>query len=404
MDYNKEASSVLQRISDELDRFITTDQHAGLLGGYTGCALFYAYYFQYTGNETHLDKVYALIENSISALSEQPMNGSHCGGIAGIAWTILHLAKLGYIDEGDVENAFEEIDHTVGEFMEAEMQEGRNDFLHQGVGTALYFLERLPDPYAAEKLTSLVNYLKKTAITTPYGISWKDNFSSMSEKNTDGDLFNLGLAHGVPAIMAILARIYEKGIAIDIVKPLIEDSVKWLLSAKNANALPGHSLYPVVVDINSKSVNDSHSRLGWCYGDLGIATALSGIGMRLQREDYKEEALRIFKNIVQHRDQKNGAVHDACMCHGSAGIAFILNQAATTTADPVLKDGAKQWLQYTLEMNTWADGPAGYKFFHHPDYTDSYNVLEGIAGIGLTLINFLDANTTPSWSDSMLIA
>jgi len=144
MDQQQEATSALQRICAALDPFILEDTNTSLLGGYTGVALFYAYYYQLTGNEEHLDKVHHIIEKCLQALSEEPMNGSHCSGIAGVSWCIQHLGTMGFIEADDTDDTFADIDLLVADFMASELAEGRNDFLHHGLGTALYFLERLP--------------------------------------------------------------------------------------------------------------------------------------------------------------------------------------------------------------------------------------------------------------------
>lgn len=402
MDYKDDMTAVLENISRELDDFTANDNNAGLLGGYTGCALFYAYYYQHTSRDEHLEKALFVVQKSIEALSELPLNGSFCGGVAGVAWCIQHLAQMGYIEDDEVEDAFGEIDLMVAAFMEESLSAGKNDFLHEGVGTALYFLER-PAAVATPVLERLVDYLEKSAHRFPTGITWKDVFSSQSEQYQHRDLYNLGLAHGVPAIIAILGRLYEKGIAREKVRRLMEGSISWLMSHKKSHGGGGESLYPVLADASGEAVGDKHSRLGWCYGDLGIAVALLGAGKRLQRADYNEAALTILHDIARHRDTRNGAVHDACICHGSAGIAHILQQAAIATGDPVLEKAAEKWLQTTLSMNTWKDGPAGYKFYHHPDYHNSYNVLEGIAGVGLSVLGFLQPDITPGWNNSLLI-
>lgn len=395
---------MLEKISKELDQYTNaSDNHAGLLGGYTGCALFYAYYYQHTSAKEHFNKSLEIIEKSIMALAQQSMNGSFCSGIAGISWCIDHLIGMGFIEAEDVEDVFVDIDKIVGDFLDESIREGKNDFLHEGVGTALYFLRR-PHTIARGYLERLVTYLEDTAHTLPTGISWKDNFSSQSEKHKDADLYNLGLAHGVPAIIAILARIHEYGVARETTARLIDDSIKWLLSTQRTNGDKGVSLFPVQTDAQNNPVGVAHSRLGWCYGDLGIATMLLGVSNRLSRKDYKDAAMHIFHEISLHRNRKNGAVHDACICHGSAGIAHILQQAGLATREPVIMEAAEQWLQTTLQMNTWADGPAGYKFYHHPEYLNSHNVLEGIAGIGLSLISFLDPKIKPEWNESLLIS
>lgn len=403
MNRKEEAISTLQRICAELDRFIEEDTNTGLLGGYTGVALFYAYYYQLTGKEKHLDKVYQIIEKCLQSLSEEPMNGSHCSGLAGVSWCIQHLSTMGFIEAEDTSDIFADVDLMIAEFMEAELREGRNDFLHHGLGTALYFLERLPAGTAVAQLESLVWHLEETAIVVPGGIAWKDHFSSKSQQHKDKDLFNLGLAHGVPAIIAVLARCYEKGIARESVRPLIENSVQWLLGARNAPGIPEQSLYPVLVDADNKVMGEVHSRLGWCYGDLGIATMLWSTGKRIERSDYQQEAQRMFHHIAGHRNVKNGAVHDACLCHGSAGIALILQQAGISIGDEQLLKASGYWLQTTLQMNTWDDGPAGFKFYHYPGYINSHGMLEGIAGIGLSLISFAAPEIKPAWGECMLI-
>ena len=404
MDYKKAATLALQQICKELDSYIANDSNTGLLGGYTGCALFYAYYYQLTGKEEHLYKIHDVIGKCLQALSEEPMNGSHCSGIAGVSWCIQHLTSLGFIEAGDREEVFSDIDMLVGDFMETELKNGRNDFLHQGLGTALYFLERMPSDNARKQLERMVQHLHASAITLPGGVAWKDHFSGSSQQHQDQDLFNLGLAHGVPAIIAVLARCHEKGITPELVTPLIESSMQWLKGTQNTAGLPGQSMYPVMMNAANKPMGEIHSRLGWCYGDLGIAATLQGTGRRLQKSGYQDDAFRVFHHIATHRNAKNGAVHDACLCHGSAGIAHILQQAGLAANDTQLLGAAREWLEITLKMNAWPDGPAGYKFYHHPHYINSHNILEGIAGIGLSLISFVDTRINPAWGECLLIA
>jgi lantibiotic biosynthesis protein len=403
MDHKEEAMVVLQRICTELDSYVTIDTNTGLLGGYTGVALFYAYYYQLTGKEEHLDKVYEIIEKCLQALAEEPMNGSHCSGIAGVSWCIQHLTEMGFIEADETSDTFTDIDVLIADFMVSELAEGRNDFLHQGLGSALYFLERLPAATAVTQLQNLVQQLEKTAIRLPGGIAWKDHFSNKSQQHKEQDLFNLGLAHGNPAIIDILARCYEKGIAREATLPLITTGIQWLMGTRNKPGDATQSLFPVLVDAGNKAMGEAHSRLGWCYGDLGIATMLWNTGRRLGRNDYQQEAHQMYRRMALHRNAKNGAVNDACLCHGSAGIAHIFQQVGLATNDATLLDASGDWLQMTLHMNNWPDGAAGYKFYHHPDYISSHNVLEGIAGIGLSLISFVDTEIKPAWGSCMLI-
>ncbi|RAJ80331.1 lanthionine synthetase-like protein [Chitinophaga dinghuensis] len=403
MDDKKLAAAILEDISTELTQFAAEGEYPGLLGGYSGTALFFANYYQLTGKESHLDLTYTVIQRSLDAISTMSLSGGHCSGLSGIAWHFLHLAEMGYIDPVDLDETFGDLDTTLAKFMQDEIQIDKMDFLHQGLGVALYFLARLPSPAARQQLEQLVAALAQHAHKMPAGIAWRDQFSTMSLENEDRNMFNLGLAHGNPAIISVLSRIYEKGIAQDIIPGLIGPAVDWLLTTRKATSAPGTSLFPVLIDDNGETAGDVNSRLGWCYGDLGIAQALLDAGERMQKSDWLHYSAEMFTQIATTRDIKNGAVHDACLCHGSAGIALMMQQAGIRLQDNRLLQNAAYWYQTVASQNTWTDGPAGYKFYHYPNYVSSHNVLEGISGIGLSLIHFLEPDIKPTWASAMLI-
>ncbi|HEY0608754.1 MAG TPA: lanthionine synthetase C family protein [Chitinophaga sp.] len=404
MDQAKQTGKVLQQISQVLDSFIEQEPHPGLLSGYSGTALFYAYYYNLTGKKKHLKKVHQVMLKSLQALSEEEMILSHCSGVAGIAWCIQHLMQTGFAEGDGMQDIFEEADSILGDFMETDLRNNKYDFLHEGLGITLYFLERYPHPTAEKYLTEVVLQLEKNAKVNAPGISWKDHFSRTSQELGNQDCFNLGLAHGVPAIITILGMIYEKGIAADSALTLIDRSVAWLLALKNEPETGVTSMYPSLVGVNNEALHGKQSRLGWCYGDLGIAITLWNTGHRTQKQQYRQAAYDIFEHTIKHRDKKNGSVNDACLCHGSAGIAQIFHRASLATGDALLAQGAAHWTQQTLQMNTWEDGPAGYKFFHSPTYENCYNLLEGITGIGLSLIASLDKDTNPAWDRCLLLS
>lgn len=398
MDHNKEAVKALQEISKVLDHYTTQETPPGLLAGYTGCTLFYAYYYNLTGKKKHLEKVHSLLLRGIEALSEQTLIASHCNGVSGIVWCITHLLNAGFASDEGMEDIFEEVDTLLGTLMEQEVQAGEYDFLHQGLGLALYFIEKKQSsPY----LDKLVKQLSELAAQDRSGV-WQDHFSKTSLGRPDETVYNLGMAHGIPSIISVLGLIHHhKGID---TSTLLEQSINWLLSTRNKPEEGITALYPVLVNEERQAVTGKQSRIGWCYGDLGIATTLMNAGTWLQNDTYKEEANRIFTYTLQHRNNKNGSIHDACVCHGSAGIAQIYRRAYLSTNDPLYLLGAEEWLQQTLQMRTWKDGLAGYKFYNHEHYQNNYGLLEGITGVGLTLISALDPDTIPAWDRCLLLS
>jgi len=403
MDDKKTAGKILQEISLSLDSFTKETAFPGLLGGYMGAALFFAYYYQLTGKQKYLQKVHQLLERSVQDMGETALPLSHCSGIAGMVWNIQHLIKAGFVNEDGMDDVFEEVDEVLGQQMLRALQEGQHDFLHQGLGIALYFLERDPHPQAKHYLAALVSTLESTAVKTSAGISWQDHLTGLGGRPAGEVTFNMGLAHGVPAIISILGMIYQKGIAPAQTSDLIRKGISWILKAENSPEEGLTALYPVLTDAGHQALTGKQSRLGWCYGDLGIATMLLNAGISLQDNTYQEKALQIFHHTLSHRDSKNGNVHDACLCHGSAGIAHIYRRAWLQTKDPALLTGATYWLQETFKMNTHKDAPAGFRFYGKDAYENSYGILEGVAGIGLALMAALDEDTDPLWDRCILL-
>lgn len=384
--YQKRVTHILKDISQQLDQLLKKDHQPGLLGGHTGCALFYAYYYQLTGKEKYLDKVHELVLSSIEAMSSHSLLPTHCNGIAGMVWCVQHLMNQGFVD-GDMEDIFADVDVLLGNQMIADLNNKQYDFLHEGLGIALYFLEKeTPSSW----LSQVVHALEATAIHLPHGISWEDHFARHTVPTLpDEPCYNLGLAHGMPAIIGILSRIKAKGIDTG---DLVEKGLDWMLSVSNS---PGvSSLYPTVVNNAGVALTTSHSRMGWCYGDLPVA-------MTLLHGGYREQAYEILAHSVQNRDIKNGMVHDTCICHGSAGIAHIFNRAYLQTQEPLFQQGAEKWLQHTIDLY---ESPAGVGFYVDGKYEIKEGLLEGIAGVGLALIAAIDKDTDPAWDRCILLS
>ena len=398
----KTINRVLNDITKTLNRFEKDDDH-GLLTGSCGRTLFYAYYYKLTGKKSYLNKVYNIIETTIKALGEKEFIYSHCSGLAGIAWCIRHLINNQILDQ-DTEDIFDEIDEILFQQMKEDMEMFRFDFLHQGLGIALYFLEKLPDAKARQYLEEAVSLLESAIVSTETGICWKDTFTILNEATSHSTFYNTGLAHGVPAALSILSLIYEKGIAVERTRPIIEKGLQWLVSTRNEPGTNCISLYPTHVTENNKTIGKTTSRLGWCYGDLSVGITLWNIGTRLQNDCYKREAIDIFKHTLQYRNKENGGIVDASLCHGSMGVSHLFRRVHLAAGDSSLLEGSENWLEQTLQMRTWEDAPAGFKFYTQYGYQNNYNLLEGITGIGLGLIAALDKDNAPDWDRCLLMS
>jgi lantibiotic modifying enzyme len=372
--------------------------------GRSGIALFYAYYYRLTGKESYLETLGAQITRCIEDLLKEYPGYNHCNGLAGIAWALQHLVNIGIADAEDFEELLNSCDNVLSNYMDAELAENGYDFLHEGLGVVLYFLERMPQEKAQLQLEKAVQYLEKAARQHTSGIRWQDIFTTKEKGYENKELYNLGLAHGTPAILIVLGMLHEKGIMPEVTSRLITGGVQWLMAARYTTDNESMALYPTTVDRENKPTNINGSRLGWCYGDLGIAHTLLYAGTRLDNEEYKTKAYSLFEHILRHRNKENGSIVDACFCHGSAGIAQMYRRAYLSSGRNNLLEGAMLWTKETLRMNSWADGAAGFKYHMQGSDDNSYHLLDGIAGIGLSLIAEIGGDEASAWDRCFLLS
>src|SRR5215213_6100418 len=117
----KGINKIVHGISTVLDNYIKHDLEPGLYTGYSGAALFYAYYYKLTGKDKYIHSLNYIIEKTVKALSEKQLVFSHCSGISGILWCLQHLIKNNFIEHHDFENIFEEVDEVLFNVMDREL-------------------------------------------------------------------------------------------------------------------------------------------------------------------------------------------------------------------------------------------------------------------------------------------
>jgi lantibiotic modifying enzyme len=383
-------------IDGDVRAFVTRDEPRGLLNGQCGAALFHAYAYRWTQDDAQLESLQRVIERSLAALEIERPSPSHCGGLAGIAWCLQHLIHEGFIEADEPGDVFTQVDPLLAAAMTDGLARGQHDFLHEGLGIALYFLDKLPDPAARAHLERAVASLEATAVRERDALRWQDRFT---REGTSEPSYNLGLAHGTPGIMVVLARCHELGVLPARVAPLLRGAASWLRATRNP---PGTGArYPIRVDAADRALGPVTSRLGWCYGDLGVAIALQRTGSALGDRDCLDEAGAIFAHTASQRTVANGAIDDASLCHGSMGVSHIFRRAYQATGNADLEAAAERWLAHTLALGA---SEVGFQAKLANRYVDSYDLLQGLTGIGLGLLAAVDRETAPDWDRCLLLS
>jgi lantibiotic biosynthesis protein len=326
----------------------------------------------------------------------QTPSTTFCSGIVGNMWLLEYFKKENIIDDllSEIKDDLNKNFSVWGnEFVKIK----NYDFLHGLIGL-IYggnYCETINKSLICEQADAMLESLIPSG-KNHYMVDW------MPDKDQDDpnvEKINLGLAHGIPAAMIALASISELDIKYENAAISIGNFI-----LENKRTEEKRSLYSTV--LYDKLQNEHDSRLGWCYGDLGIALAFWQVGNKLKQESFKAEALRIMQHACKRTSLAENSVADCGLCHGSAGIAHIFRRFYWETKNINFKNAADYWTQQTIEMATHDNGLAGYCVYRAIDdekWITDYGMLEGITGIGLALLGALQEEPS-NWDQSLMIS
>lgn len=379
--------------------------------GQGGPAIFLTYLAAEPAEPTVSDHHAALrLEKVLEGAESASLPPNLYGGVAGVAWTLEHLEpKLFAADDEDTN---EDIDLLLIEHVSKVPWIEDYDVVSGLVGYGVYALERLPRPSAVTLLEKVIDHLETWAETTPQGITWLSHPHLLWEETAalfPQGCYNLGLAHGVPGIVALLGEILAAGVAVDRARPLLEGAVSWLLAQRLPEDSP--SAYTDLIGAGGKSARGEAprpSRLAWCYGDAGVAVALLGAALGAERADWRRAALDIARRAAR-RSKEDARVKDAGLCHGAAGLAHLFNRMYQATGEPWLKEAALRWIRETLDLRDPTVATAGFASWEPDGPGGNFSavprtgLLTGSAGIGLALLASV-SDQEPNWDRVLLSA
>lgn len=250
------------------------------------------------------------------------------------------------------------------------------DFMVGPVGIGAYALSMPDTPLKAELLGAVVDWLWRTSTTVDGHIGWLTAEERKADEKGRPAGFNLGVAHGLPGVAALLAgarQCVESQLAAELLDSLLDT----LNVAQRATSV---SLYPY----RFGDLEEQCSRLAWCYGDAGIAGAF----LYAARFDarFRKLGISAATRAAAHPEAKAYVV-DAPFCHGSAGLVAIFSRVAQVTGDARFADSAAKWLRRLVDGYV-ADAEGLQELRYYEPKRKSFvdlnpGVLIGVSGIGL---------------------
>jgi hypothetical protein len=402
-DLRERADRTLTEIAEALDRLAGGDDPGelapGSLGsGAPGLAVFFAYLDRVRPGCGHAERAERLLDIAFDAAAARPLDMTLFAGFPGVAWASEHLA-------GDAdEDANQEIDAALIELLSRSPWRGDHDLILGLAGLAVYALERLRHPSARRCLELILDRLDETAERQGGRATWKTAPwllpQTIRQAFPDG-YYNVGVAHGVPGVVAILARMSAAGIGGGRAHRLYREAAAWVLECR-LDGGAGQARFPYHV---GPGISAQPGRFAWCYGDPGVAAALLAAARAAGDPGLEESALEVARRAAAEPSTRRDVV-DAAICHGAAGVGHLFNRIHQTTGDEAFAGAARRWFARALDMRLPGEGVAGFASWtgSERDGTRSADpgLCNGAAGIGLALLGAVSA-VEPAW-DRMLLA
>jgi len=366
----------------------------GLYGESAGLLLFLFYYGSYSNQDRFTSLADNFCDHLLNQLNEKIHSHTFCDGLSGTLYLLEYLKENQFI-ELDISESQKILDNYLIRETNKDMQNLYYDFMHGALGSGLYFLKVKTN---SNFLENIVDFLEQTAEkdTINHQYKWKSPLGITREIG-----YNISLSHGISGIVIFLVRYLTNNPNNKKAYELMKGAVNYILSQrinfqKYGSHFPSYSIDYLKPDLLM-------SRLGWCYGDLGVAISLWQAGKLLNNNEWQTIALDVLSDSTKRRNFSETKVLDAGICHGSAGIAMIYNRLHTETGFNIFLSTTDYWMEQTLNHSHFKDGLAGYKSYEGDGWKNKVSLLEGITGIGLMMISYLSNDKQP-WDEFFLLS
>ena len=353
-----------------------------LFSGNSGLALLYWSWYKHTKDKDLLQLASTAIGVSFDNLDTIAQDPSLADGYTGLAWLLRFLDQQKLLEIPD-QRLIEAIDSGILQHMYDDFKEGNYDPLYGFLGTATYLRHRSHDEDAAY-LEDVTDAIKGLAIQEPTGTAWKDVFSTPQQP-----FYNLGLSHGTPGIIVFLAQQLRLNPNNQAISGLLEQACAWLLQQEKPL---DYSLYPTAAG------QQEASRLGWSFGDAGVAWALASAAQALSSTRLKAQALRVALHAASrdinnaHMVKYGNGLTDAGFCNGSAGAACMFRALNSYLPHPALEQATNYWLTVCIDtVIGLQQQPLEFKpEAQFSTWMNDYSLIKGLSGTALALLSFLE--------------
>lgn len=345
-----------------------------LFYGKAGVSMFMHYAGNYFKEPRYQSLSFELLENVMEKISRSSVSLGYCHGVLGVLWYIKHLIRYNVLDK-DYSDIYADVEEFIFERGLYEIKEGKFDFLHNGLGKLYFFIY---DDISCDQR----GYIQRL-------VSELENYM---HKITHYERLQLGIAHGVASILLLCTKLIEMDYCADRARVMADKIYHQILFRRNeADAF----------NFFNCDTRLPFNRYTWCNGTAGLLYALVRY-VHTVDHGQKEEIVALAKEKARLNDHKKLGLHDACICHGTAGIMQIYNRLYNLYGYDEFKEAKKLWNYKTRLFGLFPDGIAGYKTWGGNGFLINPTLLDGLSGIGLSLMSYVDESIMP-WDEVFLL-
>ncbi len=374
----------------------------GLFAGLGGCSMYFSKRYLQTKNKQYHAYSIEFLEQIVENANHLFIPNHLCLTIPCVTpcWLIDQYVKLGLLDNDEKKNSRMIVDLILESLTDEELKNNHHDLFYGFIGKAIFLIEN-DQKNNAQCLSKIVEALKENAIVDKCGVYWNTPYPfhplSQFEKT-----INFGIPHGCLGIILFLIKCSDSLKMRNELSSILRSSIDWILNKLDEQKNKLLHVYG--------NEGGGMGRLAWCYGDLAISFVLLRYdevfgSIKSREKAYELIALASSKSInetgLQYYSEYD--FYDVGLCHGTSSVAYMYHKMAQITGDNNIKILADKWLSITVENLT--------KFLFHfdivadrrdkdIDYTMGF--LEGLSGVGLALISFLNPKLS-DWDKLLLL-
>lgn len=358
---------------------------------------------------------------TINALGRDgvPNNISMFSGLSGMGFALNYASHGGerYADFLEkinqlIFNIFDELIEAYREIKEVGVSPFWYDVISGLTGVGRYFLFLSDKKEARVRLEQILDYLisfadpveVKGKIMPGWYIAPKNMFTNDDRKKYPNGGFNCGMAHGIAGPLSLLSLSASQGITVPGQREAIGVMADWLISKKRTEVKG--LVWPSWVSLESEASGivdvKFDCRDAWCYGTAGVSRSLYLAGKATDNKNYLDIARMGFEAVF-NRDPDIWNLDGASFCHGFSGTLQVANRMYKDTGDILYKKLINKLLKEIINVGC-EENPFIFKDFEGQNHIDKAGLLDGAAGIALSLVSTLHIQEDFEWDNCFLIS